>query len=80
MVTQNDLFVWLDEDEYDHAVGSARMKVSQLLQYFNCYGLGDQITPITQAIIDVMEDFGMRVRGLDKEIGRGIRALSRATE
>uniref|UniRef100_A0A6M3L8V1 Uncharacterized protein n=1 Tax=viral metagenome TaxID=1070528 RepID=A0A6M3L8V1_9ZZZZ len=61
-------FPWLDEAEYQKALGQFRMNVAARLRVFDCHGLGIYIQPVTEAIVELAEDFGMRVRGEDRPI------------
>ena len=73
-------FPWLDEDEYTKALGQFRMQVAARLRVFDCHGLGAYITPVVEAIVELAEDFGMRVRGEDRPIDSKHQPLDRPTD
>ena len=60
--------IWLDDEQYEKAVGSLRLQVANVLSGFNFYGLGIMIGPAVEEIVKLSEDFGLRVRGIDKPI------------
>lgn len=59
---------WLSDDDYAKAVGQLRLQVANILGVFSMYGLGDYIPEATNEIVRRAEDFGLRVRGVDKII------------
>jgi len=61
-------FPFLAEEDYAKALGQFRLQVAARLRVFDCHGLGVYIRPVTEAIIELAEDFGMRVRGEDRPI------------
>ncbi len=63
---------WLDNEQYAKAVGQASLKIGALLNVFNCMGQGIYIPEVQKQIIAIMEDFGLRVRGVNKIIGESI--------
>jgi len=69
MEEQLDLpFVWLEDDQYQKAVGQLRLQLNGILGVFDMYGLGVHIPSAISAIVAVCEQFGMRVRGDDEPI------------
>ena len=75
-----EYFPWLDDEAYAKAIGQFRMGVAAQLRVFDCYGLGDYIGHVTEAIVDLAHDFGMRVRGEDRPIDARNKPLERPTE
>ncbi len=63
---------WLEEEAYAKAVGQANLRMGALLNVFNCYGQNTYIPEVQRQIVAIMEDFGLRVRGVDKPIGEHI--------
>ena len=68
---------WLSDEDYAKAVGQLKMqaagifdfmKVDERLPVRYMYGLGEGIPGATKEIVKLCEDFGLRVRGIDKEI------------
>ena len=59
---------WLPEEEYENAVGHLRHSVGLALGVFNVYGQGVYIQSVRDEIVKAAEDFGLRVRGVDKPI------------
>ncbi len=60
---------WLPQDAYDKAVGSFRLHVTALMSPFNTMGMDVFIPGTVDQIVKAAEDFGLRVRGVDKIIG-----------
>ena len=59
---------WLPDDKYAMAITQLRMQIGGTLEVFRVYG---QDIFVDQAIIELVrlsEDFGLRVRGVDKPI------------
>ena len=61
--------VWLDDDQYEKAVGQLRLGVANVLSVFNMYGMGIMVEQAIVEVVKLSEDFGLRVRGIDKPIG-----------
>ena len=59
---------WLDEESYQRATGQLRLQIGGVLAPFNMYGLGVFIPGAIIKIVKLCEDFGLRVRGIDKAI------------
>ena len=68
---------WLSDEDYAKAVGQFRiqlngvfdfLKVDEKLPVRYMYGLGYAIPGAIKEIVKLTEDFGLRVRGLDKPI------------
>ena len=59
---------WLEESDYKKAVGQARLQIGGILQAFATQGMDVYIPEATEAIMQVVEAFGKRVRGMDKPI------------
>jgi len=80
MEDNNFGFLWLEDADYKKALGQFRMGVAAQLRVFDCYGLGIFIRPVIGAIVELAEDFGMRVRGDDRPIDSKHKPLPRPTE
>lgn len=61
--------VVLSDEEYVKAIGQFRLAVGAALTCFDMYGLGVFIKGAQDEIVRLAEDFGLRVRGVDKPIG-----------
>jgi len=59
---------WLSDEEYAKAVGQFRLQLSGVFEPFHLYGLDVYIPGAITEITRLTEDFGMRVRGIDKPI------------
>lgn len=67
----NDNVHWLSEEEYQKAVTQLRMQLNEkngVFSPFRTYGLDAYIPGAIDEIIRLTEDFGLRVRGIDKPI------------
>jgi hypothetical protein len=61
-------FHWLPDSEYQKARTQLYMQVGGVMQIFNVYGQEPYTRQATEEIVKLCEDFGLRVRGLDKAI------------
>ena len=60
---------FLPEDDYKKAVGQARMQIGALLEHtYNMYGYQLENPMVVEVIMEVVEQFGKRVRGKDVPI------------
>ena len=59
---------WLSDEDYAKAVGQFRIQLNGVFEPFNLYGLGVHIPGAIEEITKLTEDFGLRVRGMDKPI------------
>ena len=59
---------WLSDDEYAKAITQLTLQVGGVLGVFDLYGLGVFIPGAMGEIVRLAEDFGLRVRGIDKPI------------
>ena len=73
-------FPWLSDMDYAKAIGQFRLGVLSYLSVFDCYGMGTYIKPVSEAIVELAQDFGMRIRGDDRPIDSRIPRLPRPTE
>ncbi len=64
---------WLSDEDYQKAVGSLRLHVAGVLGVFDTMGMGVFINEAAEQIVKLSEDFGLRVRGIDKMIGANLR-------
>ena len=58
----------LPQAEYDKAIGQFRLQLNGVLEPFRKYGLAEFIPGAIKEIVQLTEDFGLRVRGVDKPI------------
>ena len=74
---EDRVFVPLGEKDYQKAITQLRMqaggifdfmKVDEKLPVRYLYGLGDWVPGAIEEIVKLAEDFGLRVRGVDKPI------------
>lgn len=59
---------WLEQRDFDKAVGQLRLQLNGVLEPFQLYGQGDYIPGAISGIVDLAIDFSLRVRGVDKPI------------
>lgn len=59
---------WLSQEDYDKAVGQLRLQLNGVFSVFNVYGQGAFIPQAVEECLCLAEDFGLRVRGIDKPI------------
>jgi len=53
----------IPQDEYDKYVGQMGLQLNNILEVFNCYGLGDHIPYVKALIIELAINFSQSVRG-----------------
>ena len=58
----------LSDEEYAKAIGQARGQLRGIFKGFNKHGMDTLIPGAIEAIMEVMESFGKRVRGKDVPI------------
>ena len=79
MVVSNipDDIHWLSQDEYDKAIGQLRLQVGAIFDFLKVddklpvrymYGYEPFIRGAVNEIVKLAEDFGLRVRGVDRAI------------
>lgn len=59
---------FLSEEEYAKAIGQFRLQLNGVFSPFRLYGLQDYIPGAIEEVVRLTEDFGLRVRGVDKPI------------
>ena len=62
---------WLPPEEYAKAVGQLRLQLASVFKFVNegvHYGLKAHVPGAIEEIVSLCEDFGLRVRGVDKPI------------
>ena len=59
---------WLPELEYQKAVGQFRLQLNGIFTPFHGYGHDVFILPAIDEVTRLTEDFGLRVRGVDKPL------------
>ena len=67
----------ISEADYRKAVGTFRLRLNDVFQPFNCYGLGELIPGAIEEIVELAEQFGMRVRKKDVPIALRTRRNAR---
>ena len=65
---QIDGIHWLPEAEYQKAVGQLRLQLNGVFKPFDVYGLGVFIPGAIAEALKLAEDFGLRVRGVNKPL------------
>jgi len=55
----------IPQKEYDKAVGTLRLRLNDVFQAFNIYGLHIFINGAIDEVMELAEQFGQRVRGED---------------
>jgi hypothetical protein len=63
-----DVECWLPEEDYAKAVGQLRGAIIGLMHPLRMYGQQDYVDQVIPEILSLSEDFGLRVRGIDKPI------------
>ncbi len=53
----------ITEEEYQKLKTTLRFQINGILQVFNGYGLGEQIIPVTDMIVELAENYGQALRG-----------------
>lgn len=61
-------YVVLSDEDYAKAVGQLKLAVGAVLSAFSMYGMDVYIAGAQTEIVKLAEDFGLRVRGIDKPI------------
>jgi len=61
-------YIVLSDEDYQKAVGQFRLAIGAVLTTFNMYGMDIYIQGAQEEIVQLAEDFGQRVRGIDKPI------------
>jgi hypothetical protein len=59
---------YLPQDEYDKAVGQLRLQLTGIFSLFDMYGMGVFIPQAVEEAVKLAEDFGLRVRGVEKQL------------
>jgi len=67
----------IPDEKYQKAIGQLRLQVTGIFDFMRVdeklparymYGLGDYIPKAVEEIVKLAEDFGLRIRGVDKQI------------
>ena len=61
-------YIVLNDEDYAHAYGELQFQIRRVLYVFDMYGLGVHMTPALDTIMKLVEDWGQRIRGIDKPI------------
>jgi len=61
-------YIVLSEADYQKAVGQLKLAVGAVLSTFNMYGMDIYVKGAQAEIIQLAEDWGQRIRGIDKPI------------
>jgi len=59
---------WLEDEEYQKAVGQLRLQLNGIYSVFASYGMQVYIPQAIEETVKLCEDFGLRVRGIDHPI------------
>lgn len=59
---------WLSDQEYAKAVGQFRLQLNAVFEPLRMYGQGVFCDGAVDEVVRLAEDFGLRVRGVDKPI------------
>jgi hypothetical protein len=59
---------WLSNEEYDKLLGQTRLKLNGIMAVFNTYGQQPYVHEAVEQALNVCENFGLRVRGIDKPL------------
>ena len=59
---------WLAQEDYEKAVGQLRIQLITLMGPLRMYGQAEYVDQAIPEIVSLCEDFGLRVRGIDKPI------------
>lgn len=59
---------WLSDVDYSKAVGQLRLQLNGVFVPFKVYGLDVFVPGAIAEVVKLCEDFGLRVRGVDKMI------------
>lgn len=68
---------FLPEEEYRKAIGSLRLQMAGIFDFLKVddklpvryqYGMGDYVPGAIEEAVGLAEDFGLRIRGVDKPI------------
>ena len=72
MMSENDFkrlgIHYLSPEDYRKAVGQLRLQLNGVFLPFMFYGLQDCVPQAIEEVVKLAEDFGLRVRGVDKPI------------
>ena len=61
-------FPWLPDEEYTKLKGQVRLQLNGIMSIFSKYGIRDSIPGAIEAILELFDHFGMRVRGEDRPV------------
>jgi len=70
-------FPWLSEEEYSKAKGQLRLQIGGALHPLRMYGQDVYVDTAVDIILDMAEDFGLRVRGYPRPISYELTAKKR---
>jgi hypothetical protein len=59
---------WLPDEEYHRATEQLRLQMNGVFAPFGLYGLDVFVPGAIDEVIKLCEDFGLRVRGIDKPL------------
>lgn len=61
-------YIVLSEEDYAKAIGQLKVAIGAVLSVFCLYGMHVYIRGAQDEIVQLAEDFGQRIRGVDKPI------------
>ncbi len=59
---------WLRDEEYQKLIGQLNLQYTAVFRPFNYYGLDIFVPQAVRECVKLAEDFGLRVRGVDRVI------------
>ncbi len=59
---------WLNDEDYAKAVGQLKLQFGTMLEPLRMYGQKEYVSQVLKEAVKLCEDFGLRVRGIDKTI------------
>jgi len=68
MEKEEKYFVWWDDDEYAKMLGQFRMQLNEILFLLRKYGQDAYVEGAQHEIMQLVEIFGQKIRGVDKPL------------
>ncbi len=59
----------IPQEKYDKALGQFRLQLNATMNCFRCYGMEKDVDEACNEIVELTEQFAMRIRGKDIPIG-----------
>ena len=64
---------WVPDEEYEKLIGQTRLQLNGLYSCFHGYGHDTFIPEVIEETIRICENFGLRVRGVDRHLNVRVR-------